>query len=230
MALPSKNAWSGSGAILIGGGPSLATLDWDHLASWCKRTHTHSIVVNRAFKDFPTADIWFSEDWRTVKLWANDARWCEFNGVKILHALEDSFATNAYSYAPELECVYRPVNRPIADKFWSDDFSNGLSLSSNSMIGALNIADILGANPIYLLGVDCNTADSKTHYHDDYDRARKTDPSWGKTGDQQLMSFASDFEHWAALHLRKNGRHVMNLNPRSAVKCWPRIHRDLVIK
>ena len=53
------------------------------------------------------------------------------------------------------------------------------------------------------------------NYHKDYDRSGKP-----RAGDAQYRSFKSDFENWAAWHLRN--REVINLNPASAVTCWPK--------
>lgn len=41
-----------------------------------------------------------------------------------------------------------------------------------------------------------------------------------RVGKHQLDSFASDFKHWAAHHLKH--RTVINLNKDSGVDCWPK--------
>ena len=111
------------------------------------------------------------------------------------------------------------------DKYWSESIADGLSYSSNSMVGAINLAAILGADPIYLLGVDCGPVSGgrTANYHDDYVRVKVDagDDCW-TTGDHQYLSFASDFEHWVAPNCKTRGINVVNLNPASAIKCWPK--------
>ena len=203
-----KGEWKGKEAILVGGGPSLQGFDWSLL-----KDHPRVVVVNRAFKDVPTAAIWFSEDFDVItRLWGTTPEWTEFKGVKVLHALDKKFERLVEEVDPGVHFL-RTVRE---GKFWAKDFSEGLSYSSNSMIGALNLVDIMGADRICLLGVDCQEqGEREVNYHKDYDRRGKP-----RAGDAQYRSFKSDFENWAAWHLR--GREVINLNPTSAVTCWPK--------
>ena len=50
---------------------------------------------------------------------------------------------------------------------------------------ALNLADIMGADPIYLLGVDCNSVGKdQKNFHDEYELA-----GFDRAGDHQYESF-----------------------------------------
>lgn len=199
--------WSAKDCVVVGGGPSLKTFDWNLLVR-----HPRVIVVNRAWRDCPMAALWFSEDIRVIELWHEDSAWKAFQGTKIFHALDPAYADRA----EKLDSSLWIIERKRRDKFWASTFDEGLSYSSNSMIGALNIASILQASPIYILGLDCNAIGKReVNYHDEYERA-----GFDRTGDHQYESFKSDFEHWAALHLKNVS--VINLNPASAVECWPK--------
>lgn len=194
----------------MGGGPSLIDFDWQSLV-----THPRVLVVNRAVKDCSTASIFFTEDLRVIQLFAPQLN--RFKGIKIFHCLDTLYKADALATVPGLTIIDRV--RP--DKFWSKGLHEGLSYSSNSMIGALNLADILGAKRIYLLGVDCRG----TNYHSDY-------KAFGESEDPHKMdSFRSDFELWAALHLRHRALfNVINPSKPSALTCWPTIEYDRFYK
>ena len=174
--------------------------------------------MNRAFQQAPTAQIFFTEDLDFIEQFA--PLLYKFKGLKVFHCLDDAYRSRALAAVPDLHVVERV--RP--DKFWSKSFSDGLSYSSNSMIGALNIADLLGAFRIYLLGVDCRMQGDKSNYHDSYPEERRA-------GVHQLDSFRSDFENWAAFHLRKKSVYnVTHPSCESTLTCWPKISFDRFYK
>ena len=212
--LPSEGAWNGQPCYVIGGGSSLKAFDWNLL-----RDKAHQIAINMALLNCPWADIWFSEDHRVITELITQKEdlkkaWGEFKGIKVWHCLEESLRKEVEGVSPDVHII----ERKYKDKRWSKSFQEGLSYSSNSAIGALNIASILGADPIYLLGIDCRLPDQGSpNYHDLYPH------DWRMPRGQE-QSYASDFTHWAALHLK--GRSVVNLiNPEfpSALECWPRV-------
>lgn len=200
--------WRGARCFIVGGGPSLKGFDFSLLAN-----RPHVIAINMAYRDLPNAEIFFTEDLRVIELAHRRADWLAFKGRKIFHALAPEYARDALTMDATLEIV----NRTSTSKMWSQRFQDGLSYSSNSMIGALNIADIMGSDPIYILGLDCQSSGGReSNYHDEYERAR-----FERTGDHQYQSFRSDFENWAAIHLRH--KIVVNLNRDSAVECWTKV-------
>ena len=211
--LPPPESWAGKPAYIVGGGPSLKTFDWNTL-----KDRPHVCVLNMAYVEVPTAELWFTEDLRGIeRIYAVPElkeQWERFQGLKVFHSLSPRFGEIAKELDPSITLVHRRRD----DKFWSKDWDkDGLALSSNSMVGLLNIVDILGAEPIYILGLDCNPTGGKLrHYHE----GRYPDVRDWVTGDQQYVSFKSDFEHWVAPHLRH--REIINLNPTSAVDCWPK--------
>jgi hypothetical protein len=178
------------------------------------------IAVNRAYRDCDWADYFFTEDERFIRRFAveDPAGWDRFAGLKILHCLDASYADPVRAVDPGVHFIHRQR----VDKYWSESLADGLSYSSNSMVGAINLAAILGASPIYLLGVDCGPVRGQrtANYHTDYLMA-SGDDCW-TTGDHQYLSYASDFEHWVAPSCKTRGIEVVNLNPASHVNCWPK--------
>lgn len=223
--------WSGEPCYVVGGGPSLKDFEWNLLrGGTVKAAHElgpdiqlsakhNIIVVNRAWKDLPNADIFFTEDARCITdLWGATPEWKAFRGLKVLHVLDPSFEEAALKVDPTLTII----RRVRKDKYWSNSLSDGLALSSNSGVGALNLACLLGADPIYLLGFDCRAGDNDrmANYHNDY-------PEDWQTSGAQANSFKSDFEHWVALHTKN--RTVINLCDErfmSRIDCWPKWDRD----
>jgi hypothetical protein len=51
---------------------------------------------------------------------------------------------------------------------WGKTLAEGLYYGANVGMAALNLADILGADPIYLLGFDAKVEDSQGHHHSHY--------------------------------------------------------------
>ncbi len=221
--LPAPDAWCGQDAYLVGGGPSLRGFDWSLLQG-----RQNVVCVNMAFVDAPGAAAVFTEDLRFLErvaaVEALRIAWDRFQGSKVFHALSEQSEIDARKLFDDLVIV----RRKRTDKFWSKDWeAEGLSLSSNSAIGALNLIDILGAKRIYLLGIDCRSTTEKTeNYHTRYPQGVE----W-VTGKFQYISFKSDFENWAAINLRH--REVINLVDyefESALECWPKCDRDIFLR
>ena len=204
-----NGAWNGNACFIVGGGPSLKGFDWSLLAN-----RRHVIAINRAVLDVPTAGVFFTEDFQVIELFSKRKEWWDFQGYKVFHALDKSYVKPMLDIDPGLFVVERKRD----DKYWSKSMGEGLSYSSNSMIGALNLADILAADPIFILGLDCvryGGSAKVRNYHTDYEAAK-----FQRTGDHQYEAFASDFKLWAALHLKH--RRVYNLNKDSEVSAWPK--------
>jgi len=209
-SLPSEGSWDGKSAVIVGGGPSLKVFDWSKLLG----SPLRSIAINGAYQSLPNATIWFTEDARVVSRFGPLEDFQSFQGIKLLHLLDEGYLPEITPYLDQLTIIPKKQNA----KFWSKRWEDGLSVSSNSGIGALNVADLLGASTIFLLGFDCRS-DSSTveNFHSLYPK------DWA-VGAGVLADYASDFKHWAALHLRH--RKVVNVvNPAypSALDCWERI-------
>ena len=208
-----EGAWQGQACYVIGGGPSLKSFDWGLLSS-----KKNLIAINMAFLKVPHAEVFFTEDERVIteliaaKPELHDA-WKSFRGVKVYHCLESSLKEKVLAASPDVHVV----ERKRRDKFWAKSFIEGLSYSSNSAVGAINIATLMGADPIYLMGIDCRTDTPNPNYHDHYPQ------DWRMPRGQDAV-YKSDFENWVKLHTQD--RHMVSLiNPEypTALDCWPRL-------
>ena len=122
-----------------------------------------------------------------------------FTGVKLWLDL------SGYSYPRDVYSV------PSAGEIgWTKSLKEGLYHGQNSGYGALNLAMVLGADPIYLLGYDCSKGPAgEKNYHNGYPSGSNPDA---------LNIFRRAFEAGAAL---LNGRpRIVNLNPDSALRCF----------
>lgn len=211
-----EGAWSKQPCYIVGGGASLSAFDFSLLSA-----KKNKIAINRAWKDVYNADIWFSEDLRVITdLWGKDPLFQAFKGTKVLHALAHGFKEQALSVDPTIHVI----ERKREDKYWSKRFRDGLSMSSCSGVGAINMACILDADPIYLLGFDCRSDGQMVqNYHNEY---KDAGIDWA-VGANQAEVFKSDMEIWVAAHT--GDRKIINLiNPKypSAIECWPTMTFD----
>lgn len=198
-------AWRGERCFIIGGGPSLIGFDFNRLEGMGK-----IIAVNRAFIEAPFADICFFMDGSRSSFYGlttsnrltpdSAQRWAEFKGYKVYLNLVGRKLRDVYSI------------RSIGRNGISNSIRKGLFHGNNSGTGALGLAMCLGANPIYLLGIDGKFENGKSHYHDGYLTNRQPEKNY--------RGFAIEFHKLAKL-IRKTRFKVINLNPNSAVRSFP---------
>lgn len=192
-------AWAGHRCFIIGGGPSLRGFDFSQLKG------EKIIVINRAFEVCPFADIMFSMDNRFYnwlirgQLPGSLEKFMAFKGLKIW--LEVS--NNSYHHS-----IYYVVGLPT-DGF-PHSLKAGIYHGNHSGYGALQLALVLGADPIYLLDYDMKHQGKVTHFHSGY-------PS--RQDEHTLQSFKAGLDRMAAF-IRRARRNVINLNPDSALRCF----------
>ena len=187
-----QGAWKGRRCFVIGGGPSLKRFKWEKLAGEL------TIGVNRVFEKFlPTmifcmdARVW---GWLEQGRFGSRARerFKDFPGYKVW------VDNSTYLFPPE-ERIY---------------VVGGLEPhGGNSGHAAVNLAVKLGANPVYLLGFDMK-GDGKggqKWWHDGY-------PELQEEGVYEYYIRAFTDTAW---RYRDAGVDVVNLTPRSALKCFP---------
>lgn len=195
-------AWRGQRCFIVGGGPSLLGFDFNRLRG------DRVIAVNMAFYNVPFADIVFGMDKPLIGdilsgKFGEDCRrvFAGFAGVKIWMDIAGG------EYPADIRLV------PSAGQTgWTKSLEQGLCHGQNSGYGALNLAMILGADPIYLLGYDCAKGkDGEKNYHDRY-------PGGGNPDAMNI--FKREFESGARM-LDEGGPKIINLNPKSALTCFP---------
>ena len=207
-------AWRGEPCFVVGGGPSLRNFDFERL-----RGAGRVIAINKSYLDIPFADVCFFMDGSRNTFYglakANNlspdsaARWREFEGYKVYLNLVGRRWEDVYSI------------RSLGRTGISNSIRKGLFHGNNSGVGAVGLAVCLGADPIYLLGIDGKTRGGKTHYHDGY--------LTRKLSNRTLNSFVIEFHKLGRL-LRRTKSRVVNLNPHSAVRCFPFSTPDEVLK
>ena len=138
--------WNGENAYIIGGGSSLHHFDWNLLKS------ENTIGCNDAYKlgeEICKVCIFGDYSW-----WQHHKdRLSEYKGVVV---------TNACGLASE-----KPSWVNYFERQPTGLFRNSLGWNGNTGASALNLALILGAKRIYLLGFDMGIIKGKTNWHDE---------------------------------------------------------------
>jgi hypothetical protein len=193
-------AWKGQRCFLIGGGPSLSGFDFSLLKG------ERVIAINRAFEQCPDADIFFSMDNRLYRWILNGdiskemtRKWREFRGIKVFVDILN------YPYGADVSYIFA-----LGSEGYPSSLQTGIYHSNNSGYGALQIALLLKANPIYLLGYDMNDT-GRTHYHSGYPL---------RISLARMGSFRDGFKRLAPLIKQKGTSEVLNLNPASGLRCF----------
>lgn len=202
-------AWQGKPCYIIGGGPSLQP-HWPWLTPRLQGQLT--IGINRAYELLePT--IAFGMDPKFIK-WIQMGKYGEPAREKWenLKSYKVWLCTNPWSLPDDVYILKCHGGYMAARQAFPFTMENGIGHGNNSGYGALNLAACLGANPIYLLGYDMKRDGARTNWHDGHPE---------KMRDGAPASFIKRFIS-AASELEKKGVTVINLNPKSALDCFPK--------
>jgi hypothetical protein len=181
--------------FVIGGGPSLTGFDWSRL--------DREFVVSSNFSA-PRPSVSVVNDVRIIRTPDVCWKWMALPGKKVL-------VNRQCADASEIPAGVRIV--PAIEE-WGIDLDRGILACNNAGLAAINLADILGAKRLYLLGFDLTPVDGRTaHWHEGIYPA-----SWGSDG-RAYVNMLRQFGRWAE-HVRAE---VVNLNPASALECWPKM-------
>lgn len=192
-------AWKGRRCFVLGGGPSLKDFDFSCLDDEL------TIGVNRIY-EWMDCTILFAMDGRFYK-WILEGKYgkeakrkfVNFNGLKIWLDIANLQINDVF------------YSRSAGRTGLSWDIRNGLFHGNNSGYGALNLALVLGANPIYLLGYDMKFDKGKGHFHSGHPTAFT---------ERMMQSFAGSFNKGVDQEARANGIKIINANRNSALKCF----------
>ena len=189
--------------FLIGGGPSLKKFQFERLRG------RRCMAVNVAFKDVPWAEIGYVGDTRLLDQLADDKDWAAFAGLR-------------YTRANKLAQAKKPQPKKIKGlveiRRWAKNKTEIVGLG-NSGLSALNLAEHLGWDPVFLLGFDCCGYTSKGkmgNYHARYP------PEWAKPGTSMHMKFTRAFR-MVSDDIRIK---VYNCTAESQLDCFPKISFD----
>jgi len=198
--------WKDRRCFIIGGGSSLRDFDFSRL------DNELTIGVNRIF-EFYSPSIFYSMDTR-FHAWVITGHLDKYD-KSYVHEAWKSFKSTKVFLCPLSQYDFGNgvyvVNR-VLDTMVSRDLNYGMFGGNNSGFGALMLAIMLGANPIYLMGFDMK-AESKTHFHSGYPN-------------QQIENLRIKLEsyrkqmHDVSPTIHNMGFKVVNLNPSSGITCF----------
>lgn len=189
--------WEGETVYIIGGGPSLIDFDWKRLSG--KRI----IAVNKSILSYPNADALYWTDSR-VYGW-NKTEIDKFKGLK--------YTIRHHVTYPSDVKVLRKSN-----KFGLECAKDAICHGNNSGYAAINLAYLLGAKRIILLGYDMKNDGKRGHYHDGY-------PVPVTGNNIYKDQFIPGFQIIADMLKQKNIE-VYNASMTSALTVWPKISFD----
>lgn len=179
--------WRGETAFILGGGPSLKGFDFERV-----RGQGRVIAVNNAFIKAPWADMLYFAD---VRWWRwNKDRLHQFPGP--IYSRLAGKRNHNFGRVVHLERAKTPLS--------DDPTAIGGHCSGSN---ALNIAYLMGATTIILLGFDGRPG----NWHDEHQST--VDPARYDT------HFRPALENMAPV-LERRGVRVINANPESAIRCF----------
>lgn len=192
-----RSDWIGCACIVAGSGPSLSEAPIDYI----KRKSVKIIAVNDSYQLLPFADV----------LYACDAKWWdvhngvpEFSGEKWSTHDEGSNKkiTTAEKYGLNLV-------KGESGKGFSVDTSV-IHYGDNSGFQAINLAVLLGAKTIFLIGFDMHSKNGR-HFFGNHPEPL--------TNNVVYERFIKNFD--LAAQCLPEGLKIINCTPDSAIKCFP---------
>jgi len=192
---PVPQLWYGERAVIIAGGPSLTQAQVTYTKEAQITQEVRVIAINNAFTIAPWADLLYACD---GNWWRHHPDALEFEGMKVT---QDA-------------TVQGTLRIPSVNE-------KGLSLDplrinqgANSGYQAINLAVLLGAFEIILLGFDMKAKGSHRHWHADHPSGLNN-PS-----DSNFESWIKNFDEMLP-DLDRAGVRVINCSPGSALEAFP---------
>ena len=192
--------WAGRRAFVVGGGPSLRGFPFDRLKG------EKVVAVNRAYEAVPWADVLFTMDSRFLT-WYRD-KLGAFKGRLVYHQRTAGDLSDPLQ--KELGDLFL-VGR-LGERALGETLEDGIGDGASSGFGAVALAWVLGACPIYLLGFDlAPTAEGlQEWWHNGYPQ---NDAS-------QYDRFRANFE-WMADQVPEGS--ILNASPDSSIRGFPKV-------
>lgn len=200
-------------AFVIGGGPSLTGFDFNRI--WGKGGVV--LGANMAWM-LPQTQIAYFYDQRLVERECQRLEWNALEPVRLLPPWgrqPGKWAGHGVYWVPWN--AGEKDGRPV----WGKSLVEGIVRVKNTGMQLVNIAEILGCDPIYLLGFDCDTVGGEyKNWHSDYPKAW-TPTVYGK-------AFEAWISDWHAVKDQIRAR-VVNLNPASKLQVFPKLPLEEVL-
>jgi len=203
--------WKGKRCFILCGGPSLEGFDFNQIQNEL------TIGVNKSFVSFPSTVCYAMDqrfydsvtypDRRDAKSVQLHNQWIKYAGIKVFLKHPGKWV-----FDPSVYIVHDIQKRAL-----SLDIDTGIFPGNNSGFGALMLAIALGVTQIYLLGCDMKISKDRkrTHFHDGYSHQR------AEQLEKALVKFAKEFIRFSGV-IHEQGITVVNLNPDSALNCFPK--------
>lgn len=197
-----EESWIGEDVFIIGGGTSLKTFDWNllkyELTIGCNDAYAYGKEICKicVFGDIK----WFKHHQEALE---------KFNGV-------------VFTSCPQLQRTRIPWIWTLMRK--SIGFhENALGWSGNTGANAINLALILGAKNIYLLGFDMHLSeDGKSNWHDN---------NLDKPRDSIYLTFLKQMKNLDKyLETRFPFQKIINVTNDSSLNVFPKVNLDLFFK
>jgi len=202
-----RGIWEGKTAFLVASGPSLTEADVQKLRE-VKGQHPIA-VTNDTYRMVPFADV----------LYACDKRWWTTHHDAVLSSrFAGALWTQNAGIAHRNKINYIPsLDRPGLGT------GDAIHQGGNSGYQLINLAYLLGAKKIVLLGYDCSASPEGQHHW----FGQHTAPGLSKT--QPYNLWAPKFEVLAR-GLQAQGVEVLNASRRTALTCFPKVTLKKAIK
>lgn len=190
--------WAGQDAFIIGGGPSLREFDWRRLIPFL------TVGCNDAYQLGPSVC--------TICMFS-DLNWYQQHLKRGIKEFPNPVITNQSSlHESEIENVLtmeRSSNGPSR---------TALGWGGNTGYSAINLALILGARRVFLLGFDMKRVKRKTNWHDQ---------NVGVPNDASYHRFIQGFEQSVELFAKVfPEREIINITPDSELNVFPKADLD----
>lgn len=185
--------WEGERCYILGGGPSLANVDVTRLRE------QHVIAVNNAFKLGGWIEFMFYGHC-SFGVWHSTALQ-QFPGRKLTTCI----------YREQLE--FMPLVIRYSRKFGLSINPKQLFWNRSSGACAVNLATLLGASEIVLLGYDMRRINGQNNWHNDHPMTEENIPD----------PYESFLEPWPSIALgaEKIGVTIINATPHSSLNLFP---------
>jgi len=195
--------WDRSTCVILGGGPGLRTDLMDRV----RDSGFRSVAVNNAWKVAPWADVLYYGDCNWLRMPGNEEGTRSFGGIVVTRCQN-------HSTRPWIKVV---THHTAARVGISTDPTR-LHWHFSSGAAAINLAVLLGAGKLILMGFDMRDVDGCRNWHKDYPQAKRN----------VFPNFMRGFPGIAA-HLEKLGIPCVNATPGSALTAFPIVTPEEVL-
>jgi hypothetical protein len=202
--------WQNQPCFIIGGGPSLKRFDFSLIDG------RNSIGVNMSFRYNPT--IAFVGDQDLMRRLESDPEsgWRDCKSIKLARKALESWHGSTQTTRRKLELIdCYGIDVSPWQATWPRGLEDPMILVNNNGLVALQLADVLGADPIYLLGFDMRADEAGDSNWHEYYRSFK-----GETGDSGFFSFLETWRLNVPDRVRKK---TVNVCPSSRLELFQKI-------